>query len=95
MTKSAQLNRQSQRSRQMLQDALIDLLEFKPFAKISISEIADHADLARSTFYAHFDTKDDLLASLVDTILEPFFAKLLANLGNGAAVQRRCQHVYD
>ncbi len=69
-------NRQVLRSQQMLRDALFDLLQSKPYQKIGISDITDHAGLARSTFYSHFETKDDLLVCCIDEIFEDFFAEL-------------------
>jgi len=69
-------NRQVLRSKQMLQDSLFDLLQSKPYKRISISEITDHAGLARSTFYAHFETKDDLLIYCVDDLFRDFSDKI-------------------
>ena len=69
-------NRQSMRSRKMMQQALLELLEERIYKKISITEICNRADLSRRTFYDHFDTKDDLLNSLVDDMLEPVFKSM-------------------
>ena len=65
-------NRQTTRSINMLRSAFLALLKEQPFEKIRISEITDRADLARSTFYAHFETKDDLLTSYVEDIAEAY-----------------------
>lgn len=73
---SKKANRQSLRSQKMLQTALIELLQQKPLHKISISGITDQADLARSTFYTHYETKEDLLESILDILLNPFFESL-------------------
>ncbi len=52
----------------------MELIREKPFESITVSEIAERADVARATFYLHFDDKDALLLSsldaLVDTIIE-------------------------
>lgn len=42
-------------------DALLKLLNEKPMEEITISEITDTADVARVTFYRHFNSKEDLL----------------------------------
>jgi AcrR family transcriptional regulator len=73
MSENRKQNRQTFRSRRLLQEALITLLRDKSYAKITISDITDEADLARSTFYAHFDTKEQLLISYVDDLLDQFF----------------------
>lgn len=71
-----QKNRQAQRSIDALQNALVELMNEKPFQKITITEIADRSGLTRSTFYAHFETKDALLESIVNDILDVFFESL-------------------
>ena len=65
-------NRQTARSIKMLRNAFVELLKEQPYEKIKISEITDRADLARSTFYAHYETKDDLLASYLEIITETY-----------------------
>lgn len=54
-------DRRSVRTRRMLWDALLALLQVHDWAEISVQLICDRADVARSTFYAHFQTKQDLL----------------------------------
>src|ERR1700750_2108675 len=49
------------RSRRMLMDALVKLLNRKEFDDISVQEIADEATLNRATFYLHYPDKDALL----------------------------------
>lgn len=49
------------RTRQALQDALIDLILEKGYEKISVQEICARANIGRTTFYAHFLDKADLL----------------------------------
>jgi len=52
------------RSRQMLMEALLRLLNRKEFADISIQEIADEATLNRATFYLHYPDKNALLQAM-------------------------------
>lgn len=53
------------RTRKLLQDALRALLHEKTYASISVSDIAARATVNRNTFYAHYDDKQDLLASVL------------------------------
>ena len=85
---SKKKNRQSIRSRKMLGDAFIELLQEKPLQKISISEITDRADLARSTFYTHFETKDELLENIIDELLGQFFVMIAARDHSVSNVER-------
>ncbi len=53
------------RSRTALKQALFKLLLTRPYAGITIEDIAQCAGVARSTFYVHFKDKDALLGSSV------------------------------
>ena len=54
-------DRRSQRTRQLLIEALAELMREKRYSAISVQEITDRANVGRSTFYAHFTDKDDLM----------------------------------
>lgn len=56
-------DRRVQRTRKLLQEALVSLILEKHYDKITVQEIIDRANVGRSTFYAHFQDKEDLLAS--------------------------------
>jgi AcrR family transcriptional regulator len=52
------------RTRRMLMDALVRLLNRKEFDDISVQEIADEATLNRATFYLHYPDKNALLQAM-------------------------------
>lgn len=54
-------DRRVRRTRQLLIDALLALIVERGFEALSVQDILDRADVGRSTFYAHFRDKDDLL----------------------------------
>jgi len=82
------LDRRVQKTRKLLQDALIELVAEKSYESVSIREILDRANVGRSTFYAHFQDKDQLLHSILDRLDELFeqheklFLDAKKNLGN-------------
>ena len=59
--KQIKMDRRVQRTRQLLENALLALIVEKGYAAITIQDILDRANLGRSTFYAHYRDKDDLL----------------------------------
>ena len=47
--------------KQIIADAIIELTEEKPLAKITVSNIIERAGTGRQTFYNHFKDKNDLI----------------------------------
>ncbi len=66
--KNKKVDRRIQRTRQLLQDALIALIVEKGYGKITVQNIIDQANVGRSTFYAHYLDKDDLMTSSMDKL---------------------------
>jgi AcrR family transcriptional regulator len=54
------------RTRDRLGDAIIQLIQEKPFASITVQDVLDRAGVGRSTFYVHYTDKDDLFISDVE-----------------------------
>jgi AcrR family transcriptional regulator len=54
------------RTRRMLQTALLDLARDQPLDEITVAEIADRAEVNRSSFYQHYSDKETLLADALD-----------------------------
>lgn len=55
------MDRRTQRTRKAIYEAFSTLLSRKKYSQITIQEIIDTADIGRSTFYSHFQAKEDLL----------------------------------
>jgi AcrR family transcriptional regulator len=66
------LDRRVQKTRKSLQDALIELVAKQGYETVSIREILERANVGRSTFYAHFQDKDQLLHSILERLDELF-----------------------
>jgi AcrR family transcriptional regulator len=64
-------DRRVQRTRAALISAFNELLLTRGFEAFSASDVAALANVGRSTFYEHFDSKDDLLAQCLVTVLAP------------------------
>lgn len=64
------IDRRILRTRDRLGDALIELMQEKPFDAVTVQDVLNRADVSRSTFYVHYRDKDDLFLSDVDEFLE-------------------------
>lgn len=58
---SGRIDRRAARTRRMLHSALMQLIARKDYESITVQDLLDEADVGRSTFYAHYAGKDDLL----------------------------------
>ena len=55
-------------SQKRIIEALIDLMQVKNIKDISISEIAENAEVVRRTFYRNFSSKEDVLDAYFDIV---------------------------
>lgn len=67
------------RTRDALGDALVALMQEKPFDTITVQEVLDRAQVSRSTFYSHYSDKDDLLMSDAEEFFEAISMALSAH----------------
>ncbi len=68
MAELKKVDRRVQRTRQLLQDALIAMMIEKGYEATTVQDIIDRANLGRATFYAHFADKETLLASRLEDL---------------------------
>jgi AcrR family transcriptional regulator len=62
------VDRRVRRTRDLLHRALLDLIAEKGYDRVTVQDILDRADIGRSTFYAHYRDKEDLLRSGVEDV---------------------------
>ncbi len=63
-------DRRSQRTRRLLHRAILSLMQEKRYDSITVQDIIDRANVGRSTFYAHYQDKEDLVNSNLKEILD-------------------------
>ena len=93
------MDRRQQKTRDAVFKALSSLLEKKRFSNITVQEIIDEANIGRSTFYAHFDTKDELLKAMCTDIFSHVFSDELMSeethdfSGNNNGLESKLTHI--
>ena len=68
--KGKKVDARVRKTRDALGDALVALMQERPFDSITVQDVLDRANVGRSTFYTHYSDKDDLLMSDADEFFE-------------------------
>ncbi len=72
MAVEAKVDRRVQKTRQALQNALIELILEKGYDDVMVQDILDRANVGRSTFYAHYQDKENLLMARFERLQSAF-----------------------
>lgn len=99
------MDRRVAKTRKSIMQAFYVLLDKKKYSEITIQDIIDKADIGRSTFYAHFETKDELLHTMCKELFEHIFSSgsvdpSFLETSDGAddlrnRIYHLCSHLYD
>lgn len=66
------VNRNALRSRQLIRAAYMELLQEKPYEKITATDLIQRADINRSTFYAHYPDVRGIMDEIMREITDMF-----------------------
>ena len=95
--KQQKADRRSQRTYRLVGSAFAELLSEKPYDEILVQDILDRAGIGRTTFYAHYFDKEDVLESVTEQILS-MFTQQLAHSSTGQRVVPSLElfeHIYQ
>lgn len=70
MKNSNRIDRRTIYTVNVIKDSFLELIQDKPYSKISIKEICKVADISRSTFYLHFKSINDVLNAILDDAIK-------------------------
>lgn len=99
-----QIDRRIRRSKRLLQQALLDLMVHCDLEDITVTNIVIHADYNRSTFYRHYDCKEQLadeiitdqLTKLIDIFRLPYKKRQYVHLHKLTANDINIfKHIYE
>ena len=88
------MDRRQKKTRLSIIRAFRNLLVKKRYDHITVQEIIDEADVGRSTFYSHFETKDLLLQALCNELFYHIFENdPCPYVGKDDALEAKLSHV--
>jgi AcrR family transcriptional regulator len=88
------MDRRQQKTRKAIFEAFQALLEKKRYDRITVQEIIDEANVGRSTFYAHFETKEALLDAFCGEVFFHLFGEnACAFTGSEDTLEGKLTHI--
>ncbi len=64
------------RTKKLIQESFIGLLEVKPFREITVRDLCSAADINRATFYRYYVDLNELNDELADNLFQELFCNL-------------------
>ena len=64
------MDRRTRYTRQAIRETLLELMEEKPFSKVTVTEVCKKAEMNRGTFYLHYLDLSDVLDDIIREMLE-------------------------
>lgn len=86
--KGSREDRRTRKTEDLLLEALVSLVVEKDYGSITVKDILGRANVGRTTFYAHFTDKDDLLVRAVRRMQEVLEARLVPQGDQGDPAER-------
>lgn len=87
-------DRRMKRTDTLLREALVALILEKRYDAITVQDILERANVGRSTFYAHYYDKDDLLESNIEWLIDLMSGPEKAHTFPSVALFRHVQEQY-
>jgi AcrR family transcriptional regulator len=89
------VDRRVQRTRQLLSDALFQLIIERGYEGIAIQDITDRATIGRTTFYLHYQDKEELLKVSVKALMQELQLDVEPNAEEVCPYSIRCIRIFQ
>jgi AcrR family transcriptional regulator len=84
----SRVQRRVARTKAAIEDAFVQLVLEQGYERVAVEDIADRADLARATFYAHYPNKEAVLFSVFNRLVEDLMQRIAYQSGPWNVVRR-------
>ncbi len=71
--KQTKMDRRQKKTRRAIYQAFEELMSTQHYSAVTVAQIIERADIGRSTFYSHFETKDELLQDMCEEMFDHIF----------------------
>lgn len=88
------VDRRIQRTRALLHDAFFQLVTEYGYESITIQNITERANLGRTTFYLHYQDKEELLKSSVKTLMDELERGVEPTTDEVCSYEVRCIRIF-
>ena len=86
---------QSSKRQRELERSLLSLMNQKPYAEISITELCENIPIPRKAFYRYFDSKDDALKGMIEHTLTEYYTYSTPTTGAKRSLMRELSQFFD
>jgi AcrR family transcriptional regulator len=87
------LDRRVRKTKKALTEALMSLMVEKGYEKVTIQHIIEKADVGRSTFYIHYENKEQLLLDGHNNLNVAIFSETVDANGNEITFESLFEHI--
>ena len=84
------------RTKQSIETAMMDLIELKGFNKVRLVDVAQKAMVNRNTIYLHYQSKEEIVMSIINrSFSENFIALDAARVFSGRPNKQKLRKLFD
>ena len=73
-----------------IETSLLNLMIQQPYQSITVTDICRESDIPRRTFYHYFGSKEDVLESLIEALMQQCFLEVIFDIHLGREHMEKC-----